>query len=40
VVTLGAQLAGAFVSPDARDLLSVTSQESVAHAIDRVQEAG
>src|SRR5207237_2429190 len=38
VVTLGAQLAGVFVSPDARDLLSVTPQRSVAHAIDRFQE--
>ena len=37
VVTLGAQLAGVFVSPDARDLLSVAPQEGVAHAIDRVQ---
>ncbi len=38
VVTLGGQLAGLFVSPDARDLLSGTSQQSVAHAIDRFQE--
>src|SRR5947209_5425222 len=38
VATLGAQLAGVLVSPDARGLLSVTRQEGVAHAIDRFQE--
>jgi signal transduction histidine kinase len=37
-VTLGGQLVGAFVAPDARDELSVTQQASVAHAIDRAQE--
>ena len=36
-VTLGGQLVGALVAPDARDLLAVTSQPSVAHAIDRAQ---
>ena len=37
--TLGAQLAGVLVSPDARDLLAVAPSQSAAHAIDRVQEA-
>ena len=32
VVTLGGQVVGAFVVPDARDLLSVAPQASVAHA--------
>jgi signal transduction histidine kinase len=36
-LTLGGQLVGALVAPDARDLLSVTSQSSVADAIDRAQ---
>ncbi|HEY8407794.1 MAG TPA: histidine kinase [Gaiellaceae bacterium] len=36
-VTLGGQLAGGLVAPDARDLLSVASQPSVAEAIDRAQ---
>jgi signal transduction histidine kinase len=37
-VTIGAQLAGVLVSPDTRNLLAVTPDEGVAHAIDRVQE--
>ena len=37
--TLGAQLAGVLVSPDARDLLAVAPSQSAAHAVDRVQEA-
>src|SRR5207248_1560748 len=37
-VTLGGQLVGAFVSPDARDLLAGARETSVAHAVDRVQE--
>ena len=37
ILTLGGQLAGSLVAPDTRDLLSVTSQPSVAHAIDRLQ---
>ena len=36
-LTLGGQLVGALVAPDTRDLLSVTSHPSVAHAIDRAQ---
>lgn len=36
-LTLGGQLVGALVAPDPRSLLSVTSQPSVAHAIDRGQ---
>ena len=36
-VTLGGQLVGALVSPDTRDLLSVTSHPGVAHPIDRAQ---
>jgi len=36
-LTLGGQLAGGLVTPDTRDLLSVTSQPSVADAIDRAQ---
>jgi signal transduction histidine kinase len=39
-LTLGGQLVGALVTPDARDLLSVASHPDVAHAIDRVQEVG
>jgi len=38
VVTLGAQVAGVFFTPDSRDALSVAPHEGVAHAIDRVQE--
>ena len=37
-LTLGGQLVGGLVAPDTRDLLSVTSHPSVAHAIDRAQE--
>ena len=37
-VTLGGQLVGAFVLPDARDLLSVAPQQTVADAVDRAQE--
>jgi len=37
-VTVGGQLVGALVAPDARGLLSVASQPDVAQAIDRVQE--
>jgi signal transduction histidine kinase len=37
-VTFGGQLVGAFVVPDARDVLSVAPQASVAHTVDRVQE--
>jgi signal transduction histidine kinase len=37
-LTLGAQLVGALVTPDARDVLSVSSHASVAHSVDRVQE--
>src|SRR6266516_5569045 len=37
-VTSGWQLVGAFVVSDARDLLSVAPQASVAHVIDRIQE--
>ena len=36
--TLGAQLAGALVSSDPRDVVSLTSRPSVAHAVDRAQE--
>ena len=36
-LTLGGQLVGAVVAPDTRDLLSVTSDPSVADAIDRAQ---
>jgi signal transduction histidine kinase len=36
-LTLGGQLVGAVVAPDTRDLLSVTSNPSVADAIDRAQ---
>ena len=38
VVTLGGQLVGAFVVPDARDVLSVAPHASVTHTVDRVQE--
>ena len=38
IATLGAQLVGVFFATDARDLLSVSPQQNVAHAIDRVQE--
>ncbi len=37
-VTLGGQLLGAFVVPDARSVLSVAPHASVAHALDRAQE--
>ena len=37
-VTLGGQVVGAFVVPDARGLLSVAPRASVAHWVDRVQE--
>jgi signal transduction histidine kinase len=37
-VTFGGQLVGAFVGPDARDILSVAPHASVAHSVDRVQE--
>jgi signal transduction histidine kinase len=37
-VTLGGQLAGALVAPDARDLVSIASHPSTAHTIDRAQE--
>jgi signal transduction histidine kinase len=37
-VTLGGQLVGALVAPDARDILSVASHTDAAYAIDRVQE--
>jgi len=37
-VTFGGQLVGAFVDPDARDLLSVAPHVAVAHTIDRAQE--
>jgi len=37
-VTFGGQLVGAFVSPDARDILSVAPHASFAHAVDRAQE--
>jgi len=36
-LTFGGQLVGGLVSPDARDLLSVASEPSVADAIDRAQ---
>ncbi|HET7129927.1 MAG TPA: histidine kinase [Gaiellaceae bacterium] len=36
-LTLGGQVVGALVVPDTRDLLAVTSDPSVAHAIDRAQ---
>ena len=36
-LTVGGQVVGGLVAPDARDLLSVTSQPDVAHAIDRAQ---
>jgi signal transduction histidine kinase len=36
-LTWGGQLVGGLVVPDTRDLLAVTSQPSVAHAIDRAQ---
>jgi len=36
-VTLGGQLAGALVVPDARDVLSVAPHASVAHTVDRTQ---
>jgi signal transduction histidine kinase len=36
-LTLGGQLVGVLVAPDTRDLLSVTSQPSVADALDRAQ---
>jgi signal transduction histidine kinase len=38
IATLGAQLVGVLFATDTRDLLSVSPQENVAHAIDRVQE--
>jgi signal transduction histidine kinase len=38
LVTLGGQLAGALVAPDARDLVSIASHPSAAHTIDRAQE--
>jgi signal transduction histidine kinase len=38
VVTLGGQVVGAFVVPDARDVLRVASHPSVAHTVDRAQE--
>src|SRR5438876_2692350 len=37
-VTLGGQLAGALVAPEARDVLSAAPHASVAHVIDRTQE--
>jgi signal transduction histidine kinase len=37
-LTLGGQLVGALVTPDAPDLLSVASHPNVAHAIDQAQE--
>jgi signal transduction histidine kinase len=37
-VTLGGQLVGALMAPDARDLLSVASHPTAAHTIDRAQE--
>jgi signal transduction histidine kinase len=37
-VTVGGQLVGALVAPDARDLLSVASHPNAAHAIDGAQE--
>ena len=37
-VALGGQLLGAFVDPEPRSLLSVTSDPGLAHAVDRVQE--
>jgi signal transduction histidine kinase len=37
-VTLAGQVVGALVDPDARDLLSVSPHESIAHAVDRAQE--
>jgi hypothetical protein len=37
-VTVGGQLVGALVAPDARDLLSVALHPNAAHAIDRAQE--
>lgn len=39
-VTLGGQLLGALVAPDARDVLSVGSHPSIARAIDHAQEIG
>ncbi len=39
-LTLGGQLVGGLVVSDTRDLLAVTSQPSVAHAIDRAQAMG
>jgi signal transduction histidine kinase len=38
--TFGGQLAGGLVTPDTRDLLSITSQQGVADAIDRAQAIG
>jgi signal transduction histidine kinase len=37
-LTLGGQLVGALVAPDARDMLSLAPHADVARAIDRVQE--
>lgn len=37
-VTLGGQLIGAFVAPDARDALSVATHPDVAQTVDRAQE--
>ena len=34
---LGGQLVGVFVLPDSRDVLSITSQQTVADAVDRAQ---
>ena len=34
---VGGQLVGAFVLPDSRDVLSITSQQTVADAVDRAQ---
>jgi signal transduction histidine kinase len=39
-LTLGGQLAGALVAPDARDLLSIASHPKLAHVIDHAQEIG
>ena len=37
-VTLVGQAVGALVDPDARNLLSISPDASVAHAVDRAQE--
>jgi signal transduction histidine kinase len=39
-LTLGGQLVGGLVAPDPRDLLSATSQPSIADAIDRARAIG